>query len=365
VWQPVSDEPASMSAARAETSAAAADDTSQRLARLVGAQLADAQEVRVSGLTRVFGGNARTAFSFDLSYRKPASASGGQDERMACVLLRHAPGRQISTDVAQEFRVLRLLHGASALFPAAIAEDGEGRVMGAPSIVLQRLPGRTNAVEFLKSEDTRTAAALVDQLAAAVARMHSIDIDAAALDPALQGLSAREVALHQVTAWQQTFLAQRLEPLPALSAVFEWLRDRLPAPGRLCLVHGDVRPGNFLYDGGQVTGLLDWEMAHAGDPLEDLAWIYRPLWSPQRFMDLEAFVRRYAQHARREVRMADVVYYRVFSEAKFATISLTAARAFATGDTANLRHCDRAATVAPCVLRCLNWIQAHRELARA
>jgi aminoglycoside phosphotransferase (APT) family kinase protein len=336
------------------------DETPQRLARLIGEALADAHDVRIDALTRVFGGNARTAFSFELGFRQD-----GVQRSLACVLLQHAPGRQVSTDVAQEFRALRALDGATALFPAAIASDSAGRIMGAPSIVLQRLPGKTNAVEFLKSEDPAVAASLVDQLAQAVARLHSVPIDAAAFDPALRGLSAREVALRQVTAWRDTFLAQRMEPLPALLSVFEWLCRHLPQPDRLCLVHGDVRPGNFLYEGKQLTGLLDWEMAHPGDPTEDLAWIYRPLWSPRRFMELGTFIERYGAHANRTVRMAEVIYYRIFSEAKFATISLTAARAFASGETGNLRHADRAAAVPQCVLRCLQWMRQHRELADA
>jgi hypothetical protein len=53
-----------------------------------------------------------------------------------------------------------------------------------------------------------------------------------------------------------------------------FLRENDPGePERLVFCHGDVGPGNFLHEGGQVTGLLDWEFAHVGDPLDDLAWI--------------------------------------------------------------------------------------------
>jgi aminoglycoside phosphotransferase (APT) family kinase protein len=49
----------------------------------------------------------------------------------------------------------------------------------------------------------------------------------------------------------------------------------------LAIVHGDYRSGNFLHDGaGQILAVLDWEMAHIGDPLEDLAWALDPLWAP-------------------------------------------------------------------------------------
>jgi aminoglycoside phosphotransferase (APT) family kinase protein len=40
------------------------------------------------------------------------------------------------------------------------------------------------------------------------------------------------------------------------------------------LVHGDYGPQNVLLDPAtlQITAVLDWEWAHAGDPVEDLAW---------------------------------------------------------------------------------------------
>jgi aminoglycoside phosphotransferase (APT) family kinase protein len=60
----------------------------------------------------------------------------------------------------------------------------------------------------------------------------------------------------------------------------EWLREHLPPADRIVLVHGDYRSGNFLYDdGGRITAILDWELAHLGDPHEDLGWVVNPLFS--------------------------------------------------------------------------------------
>jgi aminoglycoside phosphotransferase (APT) family kinase protein len=58
-----------------------------------------------------------------------------------------------------------------------------------------------------------------------------------------------------------------------------WLEAATPAPpARLCIVHGDYRTGNLLYDRRGITGVLDWEMAHPGDPLEDVAWAQLASW---------------------------------------------------------------------------------------
>src|SRR5262249_58081878 len=71
-------------------------------------------------------------------------------------------------------------------------------------------------------------------------------------------------------------------PPPPLAEALGWLRPHFPATPEVTLVHGDFRLGNFLVvrDGGgaRLTGILDWEMVHLGDPLEDVAWCISPLW---------------------------------------------------------------------------------------
>lgn len=316
-----------------------------------------AERVTVSTPAPLFGGNARRAVSFDLE-----TVEHGHARRMACVMLSQVGGRQVESDVAREFALLHGLGGKGVRAPAALALDAGGAVVGAPSIVLERLPGKAGAVEFLAATDAGQARRLTADLARAAAELHAVDPCTAGLEPALAGLPPRAVAARQLAHWHDTFLANRMEPHPPMAALFAWLREHLPEPRRLCLVHGDLRPGNFLYQGDTVTGLLDWEMAHVGDPAEDVAWIFRPLWSPQRFVPLPEFVALYAGFSGCAIPWRSVLYYRVFSELKFATISLTAARAFASGGTRNLRHADRAATVAPCLQRAFEWAgQFERE----
>jgi len=331
------------------------------LARLIGATIFDAKAIEVGSLAPMFGGNARKAWSFDLKYLTP-----GKAHEHACVLLSQQSGRQIETDIAKEFNMLRMLHGSGARVPVAIALDADGSVVGSPSVVLERLSGKASAVDFLNTQDIEAGRRLTFDLAASAAQLHRIDLRGDALDAPLRSLSNRAVAALQVEHWYETFLAQRMEPSPVLNALFRWLRTALPEPVRIGLVHGDLRPGNFLYQDDRVTGLLDWEMVHVGDPLEDLGWIYRPMWSPERFVPQPEFVARYAEAAGYDVPWRSVLYYRVFSEVKFAVISITASRSFASGRSKNLRHLDRAASVAPCLRRSLDWIELHdREPVRA
>lgn len=336
-------------------------DLPARIGRLIERHLQPSPTaVAITGLTQIFGGNARKAWAFELSYH-----SGSHAHRLPCVLLSQPGGRQVESDVAWEYEVLNGLEGRGTRVPRAIAVDVQGQTIGMPSIVLERLPGKANAVEFLEFPQD-TGARIVHDLATVAAQLHRVEWRRAGERADAARLAPRDVAMQQVDYWCSTFEAIRLEPHAVMTSLFGWLRRHLPDPPRICLVHGDLRPGNFLYEHSRVSGLLDWELAHLGDPTEDLGWIYRPFWSPQRFVGLREFVARYQQLVDWQVPWSSVLYYRIFSELKFATISLTAAKAFASGSSSNLRHADRAATVAPCLHRCQEWIELHRaELAHA
>lgn len=300
----------------------------------------------ITGLTRVFGGNARRAFAF------AAALPGGRS--VDCIMLCQSGGSHVESDTADEYAVLHALNGSGVRAPEALALDAEGAIGGGPGIVLARLSGEANAVRFLGLGPAVGRALMLD-LAAATGDLHQFDWQAGDLarHPAWSG--ADPVAA-QIEAWRARFLEHRTEPLPVLAWLFDWLRDHAPAPVRTAMVHGDLRPGNFLYEGATVSAILDWEMAHPGDPAEDIAWIYRALWSPSRFVPLEAFCEAHAARAGYRVPLRNVHFYRIFTEVKFATISLAASHAFAIGGTANLRHADRAAKVPACVAQALNWI---------
>ena len=81
--------------------------------------------------------------------------------------------------------------------------------------------------------------------------------------------------------WEHVLLRDERHPQPIVRAAIRRLRKNPPTPAaKISVVHGDYRSGNFLHDGaGHIVGILDWEMVHFGDPLEDLAWCCDPLWN--------------------------------------------------------------------------------------
>jgi len=306
----------------------------------------------VGQVSQLFGGNARKAYAFDIT-----QGQAGEEKVLPCVMLSAVGGRHVESNLGWEYEILSRLRGRGVRSPAALAVDIDGTVVGAPSLILERIAGKTSVVEFLAAPAESESQGLTEDLARVAAELHNVDLKAGGFELGGRDLDPLSLAREQIAHWQRIFEEQRLEPHPAMSWLFAWLHEHLPVPQRIGLVHGDMRPGNFLYQGRGITALLDWEMAHFGDPLEDIGWIYRPMWSPQKFINLPDFLKIYARYAQVEPRWQDVLYYRIFSEIKFATISLTAAANFARGMTLNLRHADRASMVNSCLSCCIQWIE--------
>ena len=106
-----------------------------------------------------------------------------------------------------------------------------------------------------------------------MALVHSIDLDATGLRDLLE------------TSPPQSFVEQTWEryrllaaPQPMIDYAGRWLMDHLPADIEFSLVHNDFRNGNFMVDDKGINALLDWEIAHIGDPMRDLGWICTNSW---------------------------------------------------------------------------------------
>lgn len=300
--------------------------------------------VSVHNVRRVFGGNARKAWAFELrsaSYERP------------CILLSQVPGRHVDSDSAAEFGMLSALNGKNVRAPAAIALDASGEITGAPAIILERVEGVATATALLNPQGDTDLVSIIRDLAKAAADLHAVDWRAA-------GIAApnSNATRSQIDFWEARFLKDRMAPYPALSFLFDWLKKNVPPPSKLSLVHGDLRIGNFLFKPDRITAILDWEMAHIGDPMEDIAWIYRDLWGPGKFVSLDEFIDLYQARAGYAVERLRIDYFRIFSEVKFATISLSASNAFFRGGARNLRYADRAAKTPACVAQSLAMIKS-------
>jgi aminoglycoside phosphotransferase (APT) family kinase protein len=325
-------------------------ELSERLHAFLAAQEPEATDIRIDELTPVSGGNARKAYAFDL-------VMGEKDGHIdiPCIMLMQAGAGQLESDLKAEFQVLSALDGTSVPAPRALWIDPDGSGLGAPTVIMERVSGETDFLALRAPEPAGRNRAITLAFADAAAKLHNVPIDKLGF---LDHTARETTAAEQIAIWEAQFVKQRMEPHPAIAFAFQWLRSHTPVAERISLVHGDYRLGNFLFEEERITALLDWEMAHLGDPVEDIAWAYRALWTPEMHVPIAEFVDRYHAAGGPTIRPENLLFYRLFGEIKHAVISFTAARSFADGRTKNLRMADRMTLALPCIKQFLDWLPA-------
>jgi aminoglycoside phosphotransferase (APT) family kinase protein len=169
-------------------------------------------------------------------------------------------------DMLIEAEVVRA--AATAGVPVAQLLAAERQPDGAAFMVLEAIEGETIARKILRDDEYGVAREnLVGDIGRALASIHAID---PAPLPQL-------VETDQVAYYTEAFdnLGQ---PHPVLELVRNWLIDHQPAEGRTAVVHGDFRLGNLIVGTTGLNAVIDWELAHIGDPMEDLGWLCVKAW---------------------------------------------------------------------------------------
>jgi aminoglycoside phosphotransferase (APT) family kinase protein len=209
----------------------------------------------VQAMERLSGGATMESWAFDY----------GDD----AYVLRRAPSaefmaeRPFGHDV--EAALVRAAHDAGVLAPEVVAEltpaDGIGT-----GYIMRRMEGEVSPAHILKAPPE----SLIDDIAREMAAIHVIGPSDAIAIPYMETAEA----LAALKARFMDYGGDR----PIIALAIRWCEDHLPAPVEPVLVHGDFRMGNILVGPQELTGVLDWELAHWGDGHEDLAYGCMAVW---------------------------------------------------------------------------------------
>jgi aminoglycoside phosphotransferase (APT) family kinase protein len=282
----------------------------------------------VRGLAPMPGGASKQTWAFDLE-------SGGAALPLVLRINRAFP-LPMSLSPAHEFQVMQAMHAAGVPLPKPYwySEDA----FAGPASVLQRISGETLVRRLQRDDEYAPArAALPAELGRELARIHRAPIDG------LEFLPARErggsPALGELAFYEAIFREHAPEPHPALELALRWLQARAPQDRPRCLIHGDYRLGNVIFSPAGLTSILDWELAHLGDPAEDLAFISVQAW---RFGQVrlplggiagrEGFFTAYAQAGGWPLDLQAVRYWEVMGNFKWAVIQILQSAPFLSGD---------------------------------
>jgi aminoglycoside phosphotransferase (APT) family kinase protein len=250
------------------------DDPKQLEARLVAwlhDEVSPDGELRIHGLRRTSAGYSRQNWVFDAEWE-----TAGKPVHAELIARRDPPGSVLATDRETEYRLLRALERASVPTPRARWLDADGRRLGRPTLVMDREAGECDWFVLNGARPLQARRALAEELLDALVAIARVDWRALGIGEFLDdpGPDASQRALD---FWEHQIRDAQLEPLPELEIALSWLRAHAPTSRETVLVHADFKPGNTLLRGDRLGVILDWELAHLGDPVEDVAWVTQPL----------------------------------------------------------------------------------------
>ena len=247
---------------------------------------------RIAAAKRAGEGASRQAWAVDL-------VRDAGHEALFC--LRDAAGGMGGS--GRDAAVLRALAGTGIPVPAVRAFSAE---LGA--LLLTRIPGRGDFPNVDRESEREPTARDLMRLTAS---LHALDPSRLAIDHLGRPDSTFDAAQGQLVQLESHLTLLADGALPLQRAAADWLAQHPPRACRTSLIHSDMGPGNFLFEQGRVTAILDWEVAHWGDPMEDLAAIaVRDMATP-----IGPLATRYAEYAAEggaPIDLAGIAWYRVF-----------------------------------------------------
>jgi aminoglycoside phosphotransferase (APT) family kinase protein len=289
----------------------------------------------ISGVNRMGGGASKEQFVFTMDGER--------------YVLRMDPLEAITeTDRKREFEILDAVQGLIPA-PKPLWMDEDGSVMGRPAAIMAFVGGVTKpsgGVLKVSGLGTYLGPRLRDHLRDPfmnnLVKLHAMDWREADL-PSFSAPDAdpKQAARWSFNYWKQLRNIDGFEHVPIVSLAEQWLIDNIPDCDELVMTHCDYRTGNYLFDEatGDLTAVLDWELARIGDMHEDLGWILMRIFGTFedgtfRASDLferEEFIVAYEKASGRTVNRQTLHYYDVMSSWKCYIITaangMAAARA--------------------------------------
>jgi aminoglycoside phosphotransferase (APT) family kinase protein len=275
---------------------------------------------RISDLKPLTGGISKEQFSFVLDREQ-----AGISHRERLVLRTQPTQSAAETHRLREFQLMGALQGVVPI-PEPRWIDAEGEEFENPAIICSFVEGVSKPSDGLT--DVRIGygqyrETLAPQFVEMLARTHTFDVHAADLSSfELPPTGSPEGVITLINWWARVWEEDSVEPEPLATLTERWLRDNAPPIDRVSIVHGDYRSSNFLFSmaTGEITAVLDWELASLGDRHLDLAYVLQPLFAETApdgrklicgLMTREEFLTEYARRSGLRVDQDRLDYYEI------------------------------------------------------
>lgn len=309
------------------------DHIAGRFSRYLTAQMDGVSNVTATITGRIHGGASRETYRVLVDYTEH-----GIPQQRNLILRRDPPSSLIETERDVEFDAYRAYVDTPVPVPEALFLERETQWLDRPFFVMEEITGCQAGSVFQPEPYGPHRQKLGEQFWRILGEIHRPDPAALGLTDTLDPVTPDTCWQRELDYWEGVIDEDALEPQPIVRAAIRWLRRTPPPPAQqITVVHGDYRSGNFLFDDtGALRAVLDWEMCHLGDPLEDVCWAADPLWAapgdhPAALIPLDEGLAIWEEASGLRADPDGLGWWRVFAAVKGMAIWISAAREFASG----------------------------------
>lgn len=302
-----------------------------------------ATDLELQDVQRIAVGWSHETWLLDASW----SEDGRKKAQGFC--LRRDPGNALlreMSDLPTQFRVLRCLANTAVPVPRAYYLEEDSSALGAPAIVMERVPGvcpnpwSRDGRRFY--EEAAQRGVLPDSFTDALVALHTANWREAGLEFLGVPKPGTDFALREIAKWRRLIELSGIQPHPVMTDVLAWLEANVPTTDRLVLVHGAYRTGNFLIHEDRVSAILDWETEVIGDPMYDVAYVLSELNREgsellSNLVERDRFFERYQAGTGIVIDEEKCKYYQVLYAMRTAAFWMSASGLFANGENTDLR----------------------------
>lgn len=308
------------------------DASNSELAERIAAYLAHRQPgasgVAIDELSRIYGGSSQETFRFRACWTE----QGDLTERQL-ILRRDATAGLVIAERDLEFNVYRALAGQGLPVPGVHFLELDARWLDRPFFIMDLCPGKPGSPFVPTDPYDGHGDRIGRQFWTIAGRLAAIDHTEVGLEGLRNGEASSGFWALELDRWEAIIGDSEAVIEPAVRGAIRWLRrNPPPEPAKPAIVHGDYRSGNFLFTpDGEISAILDWEMCHIGDPLEDVAWALDPFWPMTRHLPLDKGLALWESASGTQLDREALRWWELFSAVKACAIWTTAASSFASG----------------------------------
>lgn len=299
-----------------------------RIAAYLAHRMPGARDIGVDELARIQGGSSQE------TYRLRARWTQDDEAIEKRLILRRAP--EAGLVVAErdiEFMAYHALAGQGVPVPGVHYFEDDPVWLERPFFVMDLMPGKPG--HFYASADPYEGhgESIGRQFWRQLGTLAALDHRALGLEDLRNGQDSAAFWSSELDWWEAIFRKGEGVTEPIVHAAIRWLRRNPPGEAaKPAIVHGDYRAGNFLFTpDGKISAILDWEMCHIGDPLEDIAWAIDPFWPMTRHLPLEDGLAEWERASGLTVDRGALDWWRLFTAVKASAIWATAEASFTEG----------------------------------